>query len=187
MKSFYLVIIGLLCGLLAAGIILAVESPHRGDPVELPSAPTQAPLLVDVSGAVAQPGVYELVPNSRVEDAITAAGGLLSEAYAQTLNMAAPLSDGSKVLVPFIEEDASPPTDGQTSSGGASQASYPININTASVETLVTLPGIGEVKAQAIIDYRTENGPFTSLEAIQSVTGIGPATFEKIKDLITIY
>lgn len=188
MKSFYLVLAGLLCGLLAAGVILVIESPHRGDPVELPSAPTPAPLVVDVSGAVAQPGVYELPLGSRVEDAIAAAGGLLPEAYAQTLNMAAPLSDGSKVLVPFVEEASSSPANGQTGdTSSVVEASYPININSAPLETLVALPGIGEVKAQAIIDYRMEHGPFTSPEDIQNVTGIGPATYEKIKDLITIY
>lgn len=188
MKSFYLVVLGLLCGLLAAGVILVIDSSQRGTPVELPSAPTQAPLVIDVSGAVAQPGVYELPSGSRVEDAIAAAGGLLAEAYAQTLNMAAPLSDGSKVLVPYIEKESPvSAADGQSDSDPLIGAGNLININSASLETLTKLPGIGEVKAQAIIDYRTQHGPFTSLEAILNVSGIGSATYENIKDLITIY
>lgn len=187
MKSIYLVIFGILCGLLAAGAILLINSPGRGTPLELPPAPTQAPIVVDVSGAVAQPGVYQLSIGSRVEDAIAAAGGLLPEAFAEALNMAAPLADGSKVLVPMQSEQVSAPSDGQTTTGSAPQVNLPVNINTASLEILMSLPGIGEVKAQAIIDYRTEHGPFTAPEEIQNVHGIGPATYENLKDLITIY
>lgn len=187
MKSIYLVIFGILFGLLAAGAILLINSPGRGAPLELPPAPTQAPIVVDVSGAVAQPGVYQMPVGSRVEDAIAAAGGLLPEAYAETLNMAAPLSDGSKVLVPIWDEQSLSPADGQASTGGAAQIGFPVNINTASLESLMTLPGIGEVKAHAIIDYRVQHGPFTSPEDIQNVHGIGPATYENLEDLITIY
>ena len=187
MKSVYLVIFGILCGLLAAGAILLINSPGRGTPLELPPAPTQAPLIVDVSGAVAQPGVYQLPVGSRVEDAIVAAGGLLPEAFAESMNMAATLVDGSKVLVPIRSEQTTSSGDGQTGTGSGSQANLPVNINTASLETLMTLPGIGEVKAQAIIDYRMEHGPFSAPEEIQNVHGIGPATYENLKDLITIY
>lgn len=182
MKSFYLVLIGLLCGLLAAGVILLIQSPGRGNPIELPPAPTQAPILVDVRGAVAQPGVYPLPADSRVEDAIAAAGGLLPEAQAQSLNLAAPLMDGSKVLVP-----AAPSPEDLANGAGQTADSFPVNINTASLEGLMTLPGIGETKAQAIIDYRNTYGPFTLPEEIQNVPGIGPATYENLQDLITIY
>lgn len=187
MKPIYLVIFGILVGLLAAGAILLINSPGRGTPLELPPAPTQAPIVVDVSGAVAHPGVYQMPVGSRVEDAIEAAGGLLPEAYAETLNMAAPLTDGSKVLVPIWNEQPSSTGGGQTSAGNTVQAGLPVNINTASLESLMSLPGIGEVKAQAIIDYRTEHGPFTAPEDIQNVHGIGPSTYENLKDLITIY
>jgi len=133
--------------------------------------------------------VYFLEQGSRVEDAITAAGGFLPEAYTESMNLAAPLSDGSKVLVPLNQD---PATSAETrpdnsTNDQAAPTVFPININTAPKETLMQLPGIGEVKAQAIIDYRNQNGPFTSLEQIQEVSGIGPATFEKLKDLITIY
>jgi competence protein ComEA len=187
MKSIYLVIFGILFGLLAAGVILLINGPGRGAPLELPPAPTQAPIIVDVSGAVANPGVYQMPVGSRVEDAIKEAGGLLPDAYAETLNMAAPLSDGSKVLVPILNEQSTSPVDGQTSTGSSAYPSLQVNINTATLESLMTLPGIGEVKAQAIIDYRTEHGPFSAPEEIQNVHGIGPATYENLKDLITIY
>lgn len=192
MKAWQLVLFGPVGGLLAAGLILLVSSPTRGIPLELPPAPTQAPIVVDVSGAVAQPGIYSLAPSSRVEDAINAAGGLLPEAFTSSLNLAAPLSDGSKVLVPEMpsaEEIAASSGDANASAAAApqSQTVFPININTAAKEALMELPGIGEVKAQSIIDYRTQNGPFTSIEEIQNVSGIGEATFEKLKELITIY
>ena len=189
MKSWQLVVFGVLCGLLAAGLILLVSSPVRGTPLTLPPAPTQAPILVDVSGAVAQPGIYSLPASSRVKDAIEAAGGLLPEAFTASLNMAAPLSDGTKVLVPVTQEvrELSAESGENPVTASSSQTILPININTAPKQSLMELPGIGETKAQAIIDYRTQNGPFTSIEEIQNVSGIGPATFEKLKDLITIY
>lgn len=188
MKSWHLILIGLIFGLLATGIILLVSSPGRGQPVQLPPAPTQGPIAVDVSGAVHHPGVYYLELGSRVEDAITAAGGFLPEAYTESINMAAPLSDGSKVLVPIYRENSSPEQSGQEAQNPeTAQSNFPININTASKETLMQLPGIGETKAQAIIDYRTQHGPFTTPEQIMEVSGIGPVTFENLKDLITIY
>lgn len=189
MKSWQLVIFGIICGLLAAGLILLVSSPVRGTPITLPPAPTQAPVLVDVSGAVAQPGIYSLPASSRVKDAIEAAGGLLPEAFTASLNMAAPLSDGTKVLVPVKQADGDLPATGEESpvTASSSQTIFPVNINTAPKQDLMELPGIGETKAQAIIEYRNQNGPFTSIEEIQNVSGIGPATFEKLKDLITIY
>lgn len=188
MKSWHLILIGLMCGLLATGLILLVSSPSRGQPVILPPAPTQAPIAVDVSGAVHNPGVYFLNVGSRVEDAIQAAGGFLPEAFTESINLAAALTDGSKVLVPIYSE-------GQTSEqqkqdaviAETIQTSFPININTASKETLMLLPGIGETKAQAIIDFRSQHGPFTEIEQIMLVSGIGEVTFENLRDLITIY
>jgi len=188
MKSWQLIVVGLLCGLLAAGVILLVSSPRRGQQIVLPPAPTQAPIAVDVSGAVISPGVYFLEIGSRVEDAIEAAGGFLPEAFTESINLAAPLSDGSKVLVPIYPGNPPPDLIGQENQDSVGDTtSFPININTANKETLMLLPGIGEIKAQAIIDYRTQNGPFTELEQIQEVSGIGPVTFENLKDLITIY
>ena len=189
LKPWQLVFLGLLLGLLAAGTILLVISPPRGNPVRLPAVPTLEQIAVDVGGAVQNPGVYFLDQGSRVEDAITAAGGFLADAYTESINLAAPLTDGSKVLVPLYQAlDTETVTEQEpVAIDQPDQIVFPININTASKEILMQLPGIGEVKAQAIIDYRNQNGPFTSLDQIQEVNGIGPATFEKLKDLITIY
>jgi competence protein ComEA len=186
MKPWHYLSFGLLGGLLAAGIILLVSSPARGEPIQLPPAPTPAPITVDVSGAVAQPGVYHLPVGSRVQDAITAAGGLLENAYAETINLAMPLNDGTKVLIPAIPEPQTA-ADGETIASPAQSASILININTASSDQLQELPGIGQAKAQAIIDYRESYGPFSAIEQLMNVSGIGPATFERLKDLITIY
>jgi competence protein ComEA len=186
MKAWHYMLFGLLSSLLAAGIILLVSSPVRGEPIQLPPAPTPAPITVDISGAVSQPGVYQLPVGSRVQDAIDAAGGLLENAYAETINLAMPLNDGTKVLIPVIPEPHTV-AEGETNTNPASPASTLININTASSSQLQELPGIGQSKAQAIIDYRESYGPFTAVEQIMNVSGIGPATFERLKDLITIY
>ncbi|MBN2044215.1 MAG: ComEA family DNA-binding protein [Anaerolineales bacterium] len=173
--------------ILIGAVLLASRQP-RGQTITLPEAPPEAGITVDVDGAVALPGVYELPAGSRVEDAIEAAGGLLNEAYSESLNMAAPLSDGTKVLVPLRPPAAGISQDDITASDTTAYGSgFPININTADKNTLTALPGIGETKAQAIIDYRNENGPFTHPEQLMEVSGIGEATYQKLKDLITIY
>ena len=170
--------------LLGAGLIFLVSRPRRGQPVILNPPPTPLPLLVHVAGAVAQPGVYTLPPGSRVQDAINSAGGFSDSADRQALNLAALIQDGSRVYVPFLvtPEHAQP--------GPARQATpsphFPININTATLAELDSLPGIGPVTAQDIIDYRNRHGSFQRIEDIDQVPGIGPATYEKIKDLITV-
>jgi competence protein ComEA len=145
-------------------------------------------LLVDVAGWVKRPGVYEFHGGDRVIDAIEAAGGAKHGAGLETLNLAAPLADGSQILVP-----PPPAKHGAASvgvSGGAPGApGVPgalINVNTATATELEALPGIGEVIAQAIVDYRTENGPFASVDALLDVSGIGDATLANIHDLVTV-
>jgi competence protein ComEA len=150
-------------------------------PTASAAAPTE-PILVDVAGWVRRPGVYEFTGGARVIDAIEAAGGARPGAQLQALNLAAPLADGTQVLVP--REGAPLPSPalgaGTVASGGL------VNVNTATAEELETLPGIGEVTAQAIIDHRTENGPFTSVDQLLDVTGIGDVTLENIRDLVTV-
>lgn len=165
---------GLLCGLAAAALILLLSGPQRGQPVTLLPAPTPQNLSVHITGAVAAPGLYELPPGARSQDALTAAGGPLEDANLEAFNLARPLQDGEQLRVPFEGE----PTPGQ--------AQFPIDINTADLNALDQLPGIGPAIAQAIIDYRNFHGPFTDLAEIQNVAGIGPSTFEALKDLITI-
>jgi competence protein ComEA len=144
-------------------------------------------VVVYVEGAVHEPGLYSLAPGSRVSDAIAEAGGLLADAYEQSLNLAAPLEDGVKVLVPFTPKEGDPPLpDASSPSSDKPVIVFPININTATQEELEALPGIGPAKAADIIAYREANGPFTTIDQIKNVPGIGPATFEGLKDLITV-
>jgi competence protein ComEA len=184
MKSWWWALaFGVLGGLLSAGIILLVSSQPRGSAVQLQPAPSAVPILVHVSGSVQNPGVYALPRASRVQDAVQAAGGLLAEADEQILNLAAPLKDGERVKVPSRRPTAAalPPdsTLPATSSGL-------VNLNWATQAELESLPGIGPEMAKRILDYRDQNGPFENIEAIQQVSGIGPATFARLQDLITV-
>jgi competence protein ComEA len=163
------------------------------DAVDIRSAPAAASagpeasvspavvILVDVAGWVRRPGVYEFTEGARVIDAIDAAGGARPGALLQSLNLAAPLVDGTQVLVP--KEGQPPPATGTVT---GTPATGLVNVNTATNAELETLPGIGEVIAQAIVDHRTENGPFTSVEQLLDVAGIGDATLEDIRDLVTV-
>jgi competence protein ComEA len=150
--------------------------------------PTPRPLRVYVSGAVVHPDVYELPYDSIVKDAIEAAGGPTGEADLDRINLARRVCEEEQIYVPQEGEESPPvsPPSGPSLSSPSSQASGKVNINTATAEELCTLPGIGPVKAESIIDYRTTNGPFQSIEDIENVRGIGDATFEKLKDKITV-
>jgi competence protein ComEA len=142
-------------------------------------------MLVDVAGWVRHPGVYEFAGGARVIDAIEAAGGARPGAQLESLNLAAPLVDGTQILVvrEGVEAPAPAPVGG---SGAGAAAGGLINVNTASATDLEVLPGVGEVIAQAIVDHRTENGPFTSVDQLLDVSGIGDATLEDIRELVTV-
>ena len=144
-------------------------------------------LFVYVCGAVVSDGVYELDAGSRVYEAIDAAGGMTEDAAGAYLNLAETVSDGERIYVPTqqeVDEGALsiliPGDSSEESTGGL------VNINTASADQLMTLSGIGEKKAEDIISYRDSNGNFGSIEDIKNVSGIGDATFEAIKDSITV-
>ncbi len=173
MKTFLNIVFGVLIGLLAAGVIWLAASPPRGEPVVLLPTPTPGMLTVYVSGAVAIPGVYTLPEGSRVDAAVQAAGGFVPGAEAERINLAAPLEDGQQIDVPGIVS---------TSHVNAGR----VNINTATLSELDALPGIGPTAAQAIVDYRLQNGAFQFIQDIQNVPGIGPATYDRIKDYITV-
>jgi competence protein ComEA len=170
---------------LVAGAILLLAT--RPQPVQIvinPPVPTStpgptatpAPIRVYVSGAVVNPNqTITLPPNSRVEDAIDAAGGTTDAADLEKVNMAGILHDGDQVDVPAQGSQ----TALATPSGGVI-----VHINSATAAELDALPGVGPALAQRIVDYRESNGPFTKLEDLDAVSGIGPALLEQIKDLI---
>jgi len=164
---------GVLIGLLAAGIIWLAVKPARGEEVTLLPTATPGLLTVYVSGAVATPGVYTLPEGSRVEAAVSAAGGMLPGAETNNINLAMLVVDGQQVNVPGIVD---------TSHVNAGR----VNINTATLDELDNLPGIGPTAAQAILDYRLEHGPFQVIQEIQNVPGIGPATFAVIQNYISV-
>lgn len=148
-----------------------------------PSA-SAAPIIVDVTGWVHDPGVYEFVTGDRVIDAVERAGGAKPGADLSILNLAASLTDGTQVVV--SKEGAAGAVGATGSSTGGTTAGALININTATATEFETLSGIGEVLAAAIVDYRTENGPFTSVDELEDVSGIGPSTLEEIRDQVTV-
>lgn len=150
-----------------------------------PPTPSPSPILVDVAGWVRRPGVYEFTPGARVIDAIEAAGGPRRGAVLEALNLAAPLVDGAQILVPKRGQTPPASTGGTTSTGAGAPGGL-IDVNTASAAELEALPGIGEVLAQRIVDHRTEHGPFSSVEDLLDVSGIGEAILEDIRDLVTV-
>jgi len=148
------------------------------------ASPSAALVLVDVAGWVRHPGVYEFTTGARVVDAIEAAGGARPGAVLEALNLAAPLADGTQILVPRKgATGAAPPV---VVGGSGSVAGALVNVNTASASELETLPGIGEVIAQRIVDHRTANGPFGSVDQLLDVSGIGDAILESIRELVTV-
>src|SRR5215213_1666005 len=175
---------GILFGLFLAALVWVVARNPTGEAVTLRPVPTERPVIVYITGAVPRPGVYALPQGARVQDAIAASGGFLAEANKVDINLAAVLEDGQKFDIPYIE-GASPvlATPGEAVITTTTEL---ININTASIAELDTLPGIGPSTAQKIIDYREQNGPFVSIEDIVNVPTIGPVTYDKIKDLITV-
>jgi competence protein ComEA len=146
-------------------------------------APTQ--LVVDVAGWVRRPGVYRFEPGARIVDAVERAGGAREGADLMVLNLAAPLTDGQQVLVPKKGQALTPVGTGTTGGVGGTSGGL-VNINTADEATLETLNGVGPVTAAAIIKYREENGPFASVDQLDAVSGIGPATLEELRDQVTV-
>ncbi len=198
MKQVAYVLVGLLVGFVLAGALFIVTRLPGGKPVALEPAPTKAPIAVQVLGDVVRPGVYELPEGARVKDAIDAAGGLIADANTGDLNLAAKLEDGQQIQIGSGGASISssgPGTTSGTNPGGSPFTLLPttaapssanlVNINNATVTELDALPGISPTVAQNIVNYRNENGPFSTIEDIMNVPGIGPATFDTIRNLIT--
>ncbi len=175
--------------LLGAGLLLGARwldrsqtaSPRAVTPVRVRAGPAARPkVVVDVTGAVRRPGLYRLPDGSRVADALRRAGGAKPKAFLQALNLAAPLVDGQQVLVPLRLAGTST----SAPAAGVAGATGPVSLSAATLEQLDTLPGVGPVTAQKILDYRTAHGPFRSVEALDAVPGIGPATIEELRELV---
>jgi competence protein ComEA len=158
-------------------------------PVGITGAPTE--IVVHVAGEVVSPGVYELAPGSRMVDALDAAGGPTRHADLDAVNLAAPINDAEQVFVPRRGATPRRATGGVT--GGATGKGQPvvatdglINLNVASASELDELPGIGPQTAQAIVEHRTRNGPFLSVEELLDVRGIGPSKLAALRERVRV-
>lgn len=173
----------------AAGALAITFLDARSAPPIIIADPDTS-IVVSVEGAVAHPGVYTLPRDARVNDAVLAAGGLNADADLATVNLAARLRDGQRLVVPAsgTSGDQAQATGASPVPSRGSTSSQPglININTATIEELDTLPGIGPAKAQAIVDYRTAHGPFRSIDELVLVDGISLAMLERLRPLITV-
>lgn len=138
-------------------------------------------VVVDVEGAVRRPGLVRLPSGARVADAVERAGGVTRSADRSAVNLAAPVSDGQQVLVP--RRGASPVVGG-TAMSGAGSTSGPLSLSSATAEQLDTLPGVGPVTAQKIVDYRAQHGAFHSVEELDAIPGIGPARLADLQGLV---
>ena len=150
-------------------------------------------LIVHAAGAVVRPGVYRLPAGARVADVIDAAGGLSPDADGDRVNLAAPVADGERVYVLRRGETSVPsapvgpsPTTGPPGSDDGEAPAALVDLNTATAEQLDTLPGVGPATAEAIIAYRTEQGPFTSVDELLEVRGIGDAKLADLRDRVTV-
>jgi len=193
----------LLAGLLLLVALVAVAVRHlhaRAAPPRLAVAPIRvaphAPgpraragpaLVVDVEGAVRRPGLVRLVAGARVADALERAGGVTRSADRSAVNLAAPVSDGQQVLVlRYGPAGAGGGAAGASGGGGAAGGgpAGPLSLSTATAEQLDTLPGVGPVTAQKIVDYRVEHGAFHSVEELDAIPGIGPARLADLQGLV---
>ena len=184
-----LIAAGCLALLLFAGSkLLARPQPSAGlAPPVAPPAETAAAatvVVVDVVGAVRRPGLYRLEQGARIADAVARAGGATAKADVALINLAAPLADGEQVVVP--KRGAAAPSAAPSGAGGSAGApsSGPVHLSTATLEQLDSLPGIGPVTAQKILDYRQKQGAFTSVDELDAVPGIGPARMDQLRDLV---
>ena len=144
--------------------------------------PPARKVVVHVVGQVYRPGLYSLPEGSRVDDAIKRAGGPKPRAALALVNLAAPVADGQQVVVPSNREAAQALAGGQVSGGAGGR----VHLNSATLDQLDELPGIGPVTAQKILDYRSEHGAFGSVEELDAVPGIGPATLDELRDLVDL-
>ena len=185
-----LVLLGAVGAVVAAGFLVGVRHGAPG-PIELPLAAAEAPLpiattqpsllQVHLAGAVRQPGLYEVPASFRIGDLVDAAGGLDGDADGTAVNLAERLRDGQQVYVPVQGEQ---PTVGDAGAGAGSAGQ--IDVNAATAAQLEALPGIGPSLAAAIVAFRTEHGPFATLDALERVPGIGPSKLSQLRSSATV-
>ena len=190
LASWALIGLSIAVGLSAAGLWLALRQAPSPGRVEI-IIPTPAPIVVHISGAVANEGVYRLPPGSRIADAIDAAGGPGSDADLSRLNLAARAPDGARINVPQLnnaatddpgsEEAAVDPGDNPDDAPASGDL---VDLNTAPLSALTTLPGIGQKRAEAIIAFRESRDSITSVEDLLEIDGFGPATVENIRPFV---
>lgn len=184
----------------AAAAVSDAPGELDGEGVSQPSVPPSAnegEVVVHIAGAVHAPGVHRMTPSARVTDAVEASGGATEQADLARINLAAELQDGQQIYVPAIGEEIAEPlaasgaatgTGSAPTGDGASSAaaSGTVDVNSAGVDELESLPGIGPAIGEAIVDHRELNGPFTSLEQLTDVRGIGDAKLEGLRDFATV-
>jgi len=177
--------------LLAARFLLPAGTTTPAAPLPPPSglgtsaaSAPHARVVVDVVGAVRQPGLYRLEQGARIADAVARAGGATRKADLAQVNLAAPLADGEQVVVPKRGLPGSAPPTGGGSGGAGGTPTAPVQLSTATLEQLDTLPGVGPATAQKILDYRTKHGAFSSVDELDAVPGIGPKRLDELRDLV---
>lgn len=177
------ILIGFLLGVVAILTINLITAPPRGLPIELNPPPTPQPLRIHVNGAVQYPGVYTLPPGSIVQDVIDLAGGITGLADLKNTNLASPLLDGQLVYIYSTSEQG---TVSDNPSTPVNPNITKLNLNTATAIDLETLPGIGPSLAEEIVNFRSENGPFETIEDLLEISGIGPAKLEQLRDYVIV-
>jgi len=160
----------------ASGFASDSSSTGGGDGVTVDSSGSGGDVVVDVTGAVARPGVYRLPAGARVTDAVGRAGGATGGALLEAINLAARLADGQQVVVPKKGPGGAP-----LATSGAAVEAGPISLGTATAEQLDTIDGIGPVTAQKIVEYRDQQGGLGSVDQLDQVSGIGPATMQSLR------
>ncbi len=177
------VVLFCIIGALAVGVYgRTVNRGHRS-PVYTPPRTLALPptIIVHVAGEVAEPGLHRLPRGARVEDAVRAARGFTPAADRDVINLAAPVEDGQKILVPRLA-----PQPDAAASTASDPPMAPINLNAATADQLAELPGIGPELAARIVRHRTQNGPFRSVEALEAVPGIGPKRLAQVRPHVAV-